>query len=150
MDEFVGFFVEYGLIGMFFSAVLAGSIAPFSSELVMAGLQAAGVAAWPLVIVATLGNTLGSLFNYGLGYLGKTAWIARLFKVSDEKMARATSWVRRYGVWAGFLAWIPFLGESLTLAMGLARCPIPLTTLTITIGKFVRYAVLMFAVDLAL
>lgn len=150
MDALVDFFVNYGLIGMFLSAVLAGSIAPFSSELVMAGLQAAGVAAWPLVVVATLGNTLGSLFNYGLGYLGKMAWIARLFKLSDAKMERATQWVRRYGVWAGLLSWVPFLGESLTLAMGLARCPVPMTVLTITIGKFARYAALMFAVDLAL
>lgn len=150
MDGLVSFFVEYGLVGMFFSATLAGSVAPFSSELVMAALQAAGVAAWPLVIVATVGNTLGSLFNYSLGYLGKTTWIARLFNVSDEKMARATAWVRRYGVWAGLLAWVPFLGEALTLAMGLARCPIAPSTITIAIGKFVRYAILMFAVGLAL
>lgn len=149
MDGLVSFFVEYGLIGMFLSAVLAGSVAPFSSELVMAGLQAAGVAPWPLVFVATVGNSLGSLFNYSLGYMGKSQWIARLFKMSDEKMARATAWVKRYGVWAGLLSWIPFLGEALTLAMGLARCPLWPSVLTIAIGKFVRYTVLMFLVGLA-
>ena len=148
MDTVIQFFVDYGYIGMFLSATLAGSIAPFSSELVMGLLQAAGLDPWTLVVVATVGNTAGSLFNYGLGYLGKKEWIARFFNVREDKMNRAMSHVHRYGPLMGFMAWVPFVGEALTLALGLARANLWLSMTTIFIGKFIRYAILMFAVGL--
>ena len=57
---------------MLFASFLAGSFFPFSSEAVMLALQAAGLEPLPLVIYATIGNTLGSYFNYGVGRMANS------------------------------------------------------------------------------
>ncbi len=71
MSYMIDFLINWGYWGMFVSAFLAGSFFPFSSEVVMSGLQAAGLDPIPLVIYGSIGNVLGSLFNYGVGRLGK-------------------------------------------------------------------------------
>ena len=71
MDGFIAYLIQFGGPGMFVAAFLAGSFFPFSSELVMVGLLAAGVNPNELLLWGTAGNTLGSLFNYGVGSLGK-------------------------------------------------------------------------------
>ena len=71
MEVFLQYLIDYGVAGMFISAFLAGSILPLSSEFVLAGLVAAGVAPLELLLSATLGNTLGSALNYGIGRLGR-------------------------------------------------------------------------------
>ena len=65
----ISFLVEWGYWGMLVAAFLAGSFFPFSSEAVMAGLQAAGLDPIPLIIYGSIGNVLGSMFNYGVGRL---------------------------------------------------------------------------------
>ena len=142
MEWFVSLMVKYGLAGMFLSAFLAGSIIPVSSEVVMGALQVAGVDQTGLIVWATIGNTLGSLLNYGLGRLGKQEWIVRYIKVKPKRMEQANRFVQRYGAWMGLLAWLPVLGEALTVALGLFRSNLPLTALTVFVGKLVRYWIL--------
>ena len=77
IDWIISFLVDWGYWGMLVAAFLAGSFFPFSSEAVMVGLQAAGLAPLPLVIYGSIGNVLGSMFNYGVGRLGKMEWIER-------------------------------------------------------------------------
>ena len=122
MDAFIEFLVAHGVWGMMLSAFLAGSVLPFSSELVMVGLLAAGADPTGLLICATVGNTLGGMFNYGVGSLGKEEWIERIAKVPPEKLERGLVYVRKYGSWAGLLAWIPVLGSVITVSMGFLRC----------------------------
>lgn len=146
MGWFVAILIQYGVGGMFVAAFLAGSFIPFSSEMVMAGLQLAGVDPIQLVIWGTLGNTLGSVFNYGLGHMGKQEWIVRYAKVKPDKLAQATRFVQRYGAWMGLLAWIPLLGSAITIALGLLRSNFPLTLFAIFLGKLLRYLILVEAV----
>ena len=75
MDAIIALLIQYGYGGMFLSAVLAGSVIPFSSEAVMLGLQAAGRSPWPLILYGTVGNVMGGMINYGVGRLGRTDWI---------------------------------------------------------------------------
>ena len=147
MDALVDILVTYGLPGMFVSAFLAGSILPFSSELVMAGLQLAGADPWGLVVWGTLGNTLGGLLNYGIGRLGREEWITRYAKVSPERLERGRRWVHRYGAWAGLLSWLPVVGELITVAMGYLRVNWATSLLTILVGKGLRYYVVVFLVS---
>ena len=77
MNDFIQILITYGDFGMFIAAFLAGSFFPFSSEAVMLGLLAAGADPDGLVVWGTAGNTLGSLFNYGVGSLGRDEWILR-------------------------------------------------------------------------
>lgn len=145
MDVFIELLVTYGGVGMFVAAFLAGSFFPFSSEAVLLGLLAAGGNPGELLICSTVGNTLGSLFNYGVGSLGKEEWLTQRLKVTPEKMEKGKRVVRRYGVWAGLLAWTPLLGSVITIAMGYLRVPIVYGMTTIAIGKYVRYWVLVRA-----
>ena len=103
MDAFITLLAENGGIGMFIAAFLAGSFFPFSSEAVMLALLAAGTNPGELLVWGTAGNVLGSLFNYGVGALGKEEWIERWTKVPPEKLERGKRWVRHYGAWAGLL-----------------------------------------------
>lgn len=145
MDAFVQLLINYGGPGMFVAAFLAGSFIPFSSEAVMVGLLMAGADPSDLLLWGTAGNTLGSLFNYGVGSLGREEWITRYTKVSPEKLERGKRWVRRYGAWAGLLAWLPLLGSVITVAMGYLRVKLIYGIAAIAVGKYIRYWVLIRA-----
>lgn len=139
MQEFIQSLILYGDAGMFVAAFLAGSFFPFSSEVVMFGLLAAGSDPDGLLLWGTAGNTLGSLFNYGIGSLGREEWITKYARVKPEKLERGKRWVRAYGAWIGLLAWIPLLGSVITVAMGYLRVRIIYGMTAIATGKFVRY-----------
>lgn len=142
MESIVAFLLEYGYWGMFIASFLAGSFFPFSSEAVMTGLTLAGLNIWGLLAYSTIGNTLGGLFNYGIGRLGKENWIFKLFKVKEKKLEKAKQFIKRYGAWMGLLSWLPILGEVITIAMGLLHVNIWKSTFTIFLGKFLRYLIL--------
>lgn len=145
MDAFIEILINYGGPGMFVAAFLAGSFFPFSSEVVMLGLLTAGTDPSDLLLWGTAGNTIGSLFNYGVGSLGREEWIVRWTKVSPEKLEKGKRWVRDYGAWAGLLAWIPLLGSVITVAMGFLRVKLFYSILMIGIGKYIRYWILINA-----
>lgn len=145
MDAFIALLIHYGAVGMFASAFLAGSFLPFSSEVVMLGLLAAGADPVELLAWGTAGNTLGGLFNYGIGSLGRDEWIARWTKVKPEKLERAKRWVRHYGAWAGLLAWVPILGSVITVALGFLRVKLIYSMLAVATGKYMRYWLLIQA-----
>lgn len=145
MEHLAEFLTQYGPWGMFVSAFLAGSVLPFSSEVVILALLEAGTDAQALVWSATAGNVLGGMLNYGIGRLGREEWIARYAKVSPEKLERGKRWVRRYGAWAGLLAWVPLLGSLVTVALGYLRANPWLSLLAVAAGKFLRYLLLVRA-----
>ncbi|MCQ2266775.1 MAG: DedA family protein [Bacteroidaceae bacterium] len=145
MEYIIDFLEHWGAWGMFFSAFLAGSVFPFSSEVVMGSLYAAGVSGWTLLWSATLGNVLGFLFNYWLGRMFDEEHILRHFKISHDKWERNKLWTQRYGYWAGFIAWIPVLGSVVTVALGFMRVNVCLCTLTATLGKLLRYIIILMA-----
>lgn len=113
----------------------------------MAGLYEAGVGATDLLLWGTSGNVLGSLFNYGVGSLGKEEWIVRYTKVSPEKLQHGISYVRKYGSFAALLAWVPLLGSLITVALGYMRVNLFLSMLNTAVGKFVRYMLLLYALQ---
>ncbi len=148
MDAFIQLLTEWGYGGLFVGAFLAGSVLPFNSETVMAALYVAGLDPLGLLIWGTLGNFLGSVFNYFVGRMGKMEWIERWLKVKREKLERAQRWVAKYGAWMGLLAWIPLLGSAITVALGLMRSNIPMTFTAILTGKLVRYLLVIYGTSL--
>lgn len=143
----IDFLINWGYWGMFVSSFLAGSFFPFSSEVVMSGLQAAGLDPIPLVIYGSIGNVLGSLFNYGVGRLGKMEWIEKYLHVKKEKLDQAERFMAGRGAWMGFFAFIPILGSAITIVLGLTRANIIISTISITIGKVLRYVLLVYGLS---
>ena len=142
------FLLNYGYWGMLIAAFLAGSFFPFSSEAVMLGLYAAGLKTEELIIYGTIGNVLGSLFNYGVGRLGRLDWIERYLHVKKESLDKAQRFMAGRGAWMGFFAFLPIIGSAITICLGLMRSNLFISTVSITLGKLLRYIILMYSVGL--
>lgn len=136
--------VQFGSLGMFIAAFLAGSFFPFSSEAVMLALMALGVNPWELMLYGTAGNVLGSLFNYTVGRMGKEEWFEKYLHVKPEQMDKARKFMRGRGAYMGFFAFIPILGSAITILLGLMRANFVITFVSITVGKLVRYIILIY------
>ena len=148
MDVIIDFLTGYGYMGMLLAAFLAGSIFPFSSEAVMVALMATGLDPWQLMIYGTIGNVLGSAFNYGVGRMGKTEWFEKYLHVKPKDLDRAKRFMRGRGAWMGFFAFLPLLGSAITILLGLMRANVVITFIAITLGKLFRYLILIYGAGL--
>ena len=144
MDSIIALLISYGYWGMFLTAFIAGSFFPFSSEAVMAGLLAAGLDPWGLIVYGTIGNVMGGMFNYCIGRMGRLEWIERYLHVKQKDLDRATKFMAGRGAWMGFFAFVPILGSAITVALGLMRANVAISVISITIGKFLRYWLLVY------
>ena len=145
IDSLVQLMIDWGYLGLFVSAVLAGSVIPFSSELVMIALVKVGLNPAMCVLSATLGNTIGGMTCYYMGHLGNVVWIEKYFKVKKEKIDKMQQFLQGKGALMGFFAFLPFVGSAVAIALGFMRSNVWLTTLSMLTGKLVRYAVMLLA-----
>lgn len=125
---------------LFASAFLSATLLPGSSEAALIALLVAGKGdPAALVVVATIGNVLGSVVNWLLGRFFAHFRDRRWFPVSKRSYDRATVWYGRYGIWSLLFAWLPVVGDPLTLAAGALRTHFRWFLLLVTIGKAGRY-----------
>jgi membrane protein YqaA with SNARE-associated domain len=128
------------LSGLFLAAFLAATPIPFQSEVVFLALLAAQTAdPLVLVIIASVGNVLGSCLTYAVGRGVGGQRSARWFPLRPDQLAKAEAWFRKWGLWALLLSWAPG-GDLIVALSGVLRVPV-LTFLTlVTIAKTLRYA----------
>ena len=150
MEAIMTFLVSYGYMGMLIAAFLAASILPFSSEAVMVGLQAAGLDPVALIAYGTIGNVLGSMFNYTIGRLGKMEWIEKYLHVKKEDLDKAHKFMAGKGAWMGLLSVIPVIGDVITVALGLMRANVVIVVISVTISKLAIYMLLVYGASLIL
>ena len=148
MDAIIDFLIGNGYWGMLIASFLAGSVFPFSSEVVMAALMATGLDPWLLAFYGTIGNVLGALLNYGIGRMGKVEWFEKYLHVKQKDLDRAERFVAGRGAWMGFFAFLPILGSAITVLLGLMRSNIVITFIAITLGTIFRYIILIYGVGL--
>lgn len=144
MDALIDFLISNSYWGMLIAAFLAGSFIPFSSEVVMVALEAMGLDPWQLIIYGTIGNVAGGFFNYGVGRMGRLEWIEKYLHVSRDSLNKAERFMHGHGALMGFFSFIPLLGSAITIVLGLTRANIPLSLISITAGKFLRYVALVY------
>lgn len=132
---------------LFGSAFLAATILPFYSEIVLVLALQEGADPGTLLIVATLGNTLGSVVNWLIGRQLLKFQDKRWFYFSENQIARAQVWFQRRGVWSLLFAWLPIGGDALTLIAGVMNVRIGTFLVLVGIGKALRYGfVLLIAI----
>lgn len=148
MDAFIDFLTGYGYTGMLLAAFLAGSFFPFSSEAVMIALMATGLDPIRLAVYGTVGNVLGSVLNYSIGRMGKTEWFERYLHVKPKDLQRAERFMHGRGAWMGFFAFLPIIGSAITILLGLMRANVLISFVSITIGKFLRYLLWLYGVNM--
>jgi len=129
------------LSGLFLAAFLAASPLPFQSEIVFLGLMLGGWTPGALVLVASVGNTLGSCLTYALGRWLSDQRDHRWFPLSEAQMARAEAWHARWGVWSLLLSWLPG-GDLIVALSGVLRVPFPLFLALTALAKTGRYVAL--------
>ena len=136
--------IHLGYLGMFLSALLAATILPFSSELVLSALYSSGLSWILLLIAASFGNVLGSVVNYVLGFKFGREIATQKLRVSEAAFTRASSTFTKWGKWSLFLCWVPIIGDPITLVAGVFRSPLWFFILAVTLSKTARYAALLY------
>jgi membrane protein YqaA with SNARE-associated domain len=122
------------------SAFLSATLLPGSSEAALIALLAAGTGdPATLIAVATTGNVLGSVVNWLTGRFFAHFRDRRWFPVRERSYDRAVEWYGRYGIWSLLFAWLPVVGDPLTLVAGALRTDIRWFLPLVTIGKGARY-----------
>jgi membrane protein YqaA with SNARE-associated domain len=132
------------LWGLFASAFISSTLLPGGSEVVLGVLAAERhYDPWLLLAIAGLGNTLGAITTWLLGY-----WLARRWPLEerlDTKQQRALRWLRHWGSQALLLSWLPVVGDPLCFAAGFLRLPFLASLAFIALGKTARYGVILLA-----
>ena len=132
------------LLGLFTAAFLSATLLPGVSEATLAALLLNGHDPFQLWVVATIGNTLGSVVNWGLGRYFLHFQDARWFPFKADRLERAQRWFEARGVRTLTLGWMPVIGDALTFLAGVLRTPLWLFIVLVGIGKAARYAVVVF------
>ena len=135
---FMDWLLELGYVGLFIGSFLASTVVPFSADILLVGMLAAGGAPWVIIGVATVGNFLGGLTSYGIGRLGKWEWIEKL-GANPEKIERHKAKIDKYGAWVALLSWVPFIGDVLAVALGFFRVKFVPSAIFMLIGRFARF-----------
>lgn len=130
-------------LGLFLSALLAATVLPGASEVVMVGLLVQGLDAGTLWLVATIGNVTGSALNWWLGRQAVRFADRRWFPVSREKLERAQAWFLKWGQPSVLLSWLPGVGDAFTVAAGAMRMPLATFLVLVAVAKGGRYAAVL-------
>lgn len=135
--------MEY--ISLFFSALIAATLLPMGSEALLLLLQSQGLNIWWLLFSASLGNIIGSCINYALGLWARD--YVETKHLESRSWQKANRWFQYYGSWTLLFAWLPIIGDPLTLMAGISRVRFLWFLLLVSIGKVGRYSLLLYAVS---
>ena len=134
-------------LSLFAISFLAATILPFSSEFTLAGLIAtSNYDNLLLLIVASFGNVLGSVVNWTLGFYSRNLTTKKWFPFKDKQIENSSKWFSKFGKWSLLFAWVPVIGDPLTLAAGLFRVKFIEFVILVTIGKFSRYFLIYYLI----
>lgn len=128
-----------GLLGLFIGTFLAATILPFSSDALYIAVLAATKDPIGCLAVGTVGNWLGSVVTYWIGWIGRWEWIEKWFKVKRETLEKQKVKIDKYGVWLALLAWIPIIGDVIAIALGFYKTRPWATMFLLLVGKFARF-----------
>ncbi|MBE7635993.1 DedA family protein [Sneathiella sp. P13V-1] len=131
---------------LFFSAFTSATLLPGSSEALLAYLISETPSQIILLIaIASIGNILGSVFNWYCGAFLMHFQNRRWFPVTQTQIQKAQHWYGQIGYWSLLLAWLPVIGDPLTVLGGVLKIRLSIFILLVGIGKIIRYAVIAAA-----
>ncbi len=142
------FLADYGLWGLFSAAFLAATILPLSSEALLLLVISSSEQIIIPVLVASAGNIAGSFLNYYLGWKGNYILLQKVLRLSTKEIEKASQKFKIYGSFSMLFAWVPVIGDPLTVVAGLFKMNLWLFTGLVAIGKFSRYLILAYGFSL--
>ncbi|MBE6294680.1 MAG: DedA family protein [Bacteroidaceae bacterium] len=147
MEWVIDFCRDYGYWGMWLISFLSGTIFPFTSDVLLLFFLGMGLNPVALVIVSTIGNTMGGMTCFFMGRMAKGSWLSKYFRLSPEKAEKASVYIRKYGYWAAFFSFLAIVGEAIVILLGNMRVSWWKVLLVMTLGKLLRYAVLALSCE---
>lgn len=127
---------------LFLSSFLAATIIPFSSEAHFYYLISENYNLWLLLVAATLGNTVGGMTSYYLGYFLKWSWLEKYFRIRRVKVQQYELKIARYGFSMAALCWLPIIGDVIAVALGLFKLKWWKVLIVMFFSKALRYYLL--------
>ena len=125
--------------GLFCGSFLAATVVPFSSDVLLVGMLVAGCDPVECLVSATLGNWLGGLTSFGIGWLGRWEWIERWFHVKRETLEKQHDKIEHWGAWLALLTWLPVVGDVFAIALGFYKVSPVKSAIFMFIGKALRF-----------
>lgn len=138
----INFFLDNGYLGLFIAALLAGTMVPFNSEIVLVTLLVLGLDPWKLIFFASAGNVLGGFTTYAIGRSIAAHRIQKWFRLSPGQLHKWEKKGEKWGYYLALLSWIPLAGNAILLSLGALKSPALSTTSFMAIGKIIRYIIL--------
>ena len=134
-------------LSLFSISFLAATVLPFSSELTLAGLiSTSNYDNLLLLVVASFGNVLGSVFNWSLGFYSRNLITKKWFPFKETQIERSSKWFSKFGKWSLLFAWLPIVGDPLTFIAGLLRIRFLDFIILVAIGKVSRYLIVFYLI----
>jgi len=131
-----------GYISLFFAAFLAATVLPFGSELLFSTMIYTGYDFNTTLIAASIGNTLGGMSSFALGYFVKWDWLEKYMNISMEKVKSLKLKIGDRIAFGALLCWLPVVGDPLAVTLGFMKAPSFKVALFMFAGKFLRYYIL--------
>lgn len=146
MDPLNQFFIDYGYLGMALASFLAGTFVPFSSEAVMGALLVT-TDMDPFLTIAsgTVGNVLGSMFNYYIGRIGSVEQISHWMHVKQRRLCKTRDYVEKRGSWIATFSFLPIFGTAISISLGILRANVWGVIFWSFVGKFTRYLIVGYS-----
>ena len=130
---------------LFVISLLAATILPLSSEIVLTTMLLTNLFEKNmLLIVASSGNILGSIFNWYLGIKINVYRDRKWFPVSSQQLEKIKYYFNKYGLWSLLLAWVPVIGDPLTLLAGVLNIRFSIFFILVSISKISRYVFILY------
>lgn len=134
----------FDYLSVFFSAFISATLVPAASEILLLKAAMSGQAdIFILLILASFGNTLGSVVNWILGRFFSHLMHKPWFPMNEYSFDRASIWFSKFGVWSLVFSWVPIVGDPLTLAAGVLRVSFLKFIILVSIGKIARYVLVL-------
>ena len=125
---------------LFISSLLSSTILPGHSEIMLTTfILLEKYSQFLLIFFASLGNILGSIINWYLGFYVTKFINKSWFPFEKKQLDKAFSWYLKYGKWSLFLSWVPIIGDPLTIVAGMFRIPLIVFVTIVSISKILRY-----------
>ena len=141
--------IVLGYLQLLLFSFLAATFLPFSSEVILTTMYLSkNFNIFILLIVASIGNISGSLFNW---YLGKKILIfkdKKWFPISNDRLKKSEKFFQKYGVWSLLLAWVPIIGDPLTMIAGVLRIKLIVFLIFVSTSKISRYIFIIYLAKL--
>jgi membrane protein YqaA with SNARE-associated domain len=134
--------ISLGFTGLFLLTFLSATILPILSEAFLLAMLAKDFDPMTCLTIATIGNSLGGITNYGIGKLGNPKWLKKL-GINELKLHKYNRNIAKYGSWLALLSWIPVIGDPLVIGLGFFRVSFTKVLLLLVLGKFLRYLLIV-------